>query len=53
MAIRVYREWQGKMPYYLRFTCEKCGCRTHWLNREYEIVTRKQEDLAIRARETI
>ena len=46
MAIRTVRVWQMKMPYYYRFTCEKCGCRTHWITGEITVEENEQSSLA-------
>lgn len=34
MAIQDVISWQQKIPYYLRYTCENCGCRTPWITGE-------------------
>ena len=34
MAIKHVLSYEAKQPYYIRFTCEKCGCRTHWIKGE-------------------
>ena len=31
MPLKEVLTYEFKQPYYLRFTCEKCGCRTHWI----------------------
>lgn len=30
-------DYARSCPYYIRFTCEKCGCRTHWISSEITV----------------
>lgn len=39
MAIRIYYSMLGTCMSYYRFTCEKCGCKTHWIPGEVSAET--------------
>ena len=41
MAIRKELVWETTQPYYYRFTCESCGCRTHWIKGEMKAVEKR------------
>ena len=44
---------QTKKPYYYRFTCENCGCRTHWRSGEITVNAMKASELGKCMAETI
>ena len=50
MPLKEVLTYEFKQPYYLRFTCEKCGCRTHWIPGKIistEVAERKGQQISM------
>ena len=53
MRYQTYVSYSAELPYYIRFTCEKCGCKTHWIQGEISVSTGDQGDVGTAMAKTV